>query len=194
MSEQNTHKTFPLEPVLENRWSPRAYSLSKELTAQLLGPSFEAARWSPSSGNSQPWSFVVGFRGDDIFSTLVGSMASGNALWAENASAIIANVAEMETDEGKPRSHAVYDLGQAVAHFSVQATANGLVVHQMAGFDAEALHQALGLSPRHRVVTLMTVGFLGDASELPEKLQERERAPRVRKPLSEIVSPESLYA
>jgi len=36
-------------------------------------------------------------------------------------------------------------------------------------------------------VTVMTVGVLGDSADLSEKLQERERAPRVRKPLSELV-------
>ena len=194
MTDQNSEKTFPIEPTLANRWSPRAYSTTQELSAELLGPAFEAARWSPSSGNSQPWSFVVGFRGDDTFSRIVASMASGNAVWAENASAVIANIAEVETEEGKVRSHAVYDLGQAVAHFSIQATANGLVVHQMAGFDAEALHDALGLGPRHRVITLMTVGYLGDAAELSEKLQEREKAPRVRKSLRDIVSGSAHYA
>lgn len=194
MTDQNTEKTFPIEPILANRWSPRAYSATKDLSPELLGPAFEAARWSPSSGNSQPWSFVVGFRGDDTFSKIVASMASGNAVWAEHASAVVANVAEIETEEGKTRSHAVYDLGQAVAHFSIQATADGLVVHQMAGFDADALHETLGLGPRHRVVTLMTVGYLGDAADLSEKLQEREKAPRVRKSLRDFVSGSAHYA
>ena len=193
MTESTSEKTFPIASILDKRWSPRAYS-SAELTEEDLGPSFEAARWSPSSGNSQPWSFVVGFRGDSTFATLLGSMASGNAVWAEHASAIVANIAELENEDGKARSHAVYDLGQAVAHFSVQATADGLVVHQMAGFDADALHDALSLSPRHRVITLMTVGHLGNVDDLSEKLQERERAPRVRKPLGDLVSGSASYA
>ena len=106
----------------------------------------------------------------------------------------MANIARVETDEGKALSHAIYDLGQAVAHFSVQATADGLFVHQMGGFDAESLASALGLDARHRVVTVMTVGVLGALEELPENLQERERAPRVRKPLSELVGGSVHYA
>jgi nitroreductase len=186
--------SFTIEPVLVQRRSPRAYSGTEVLTAEGLGAAFEAARWSPSSGNSQPWSFVVGFRGDDVFDTILGTLASGNAVWAEKASALVANIAQLVSPEGKQRSHAVYDLGQAVAHFSVQATAEGLLVHQMGGFDADALGEQLGLDDAHRVITVMTVGFQGDVADLPENLQERETAPRVRKPLAEIVSGSVSYA
>lgn len=194
MTEQTTEKTFPLEAVLEGRRSPRAYSGSHPLDADTVGPAFEAARWSPSSGNSQPWRFVVGFRGDDVFTTIADTLASGNKVWADQAGALVANITRVESDEGKALSHSVYDLGQAVAHFSVQATADGLFVHQMGGFDAEALAAALDLDARHRVVTVMTVGFLGAVADLPENLQEREVAPRVRKALSDSVGGSVNYA
>lgn len=194
MTTQNDHRQFEIEPHLAKRSSPRAYSRTATLTAEQLGPAFEAARWSASSSNSQPWSFVVGFRGDHVFDTMVNSMATGNAVWAAHASALVANVAEVESEEGKARSHAVYDLGQSVAYFCAQATASGLITHQMAGFDAEALHGALGLSPRHRVVTLLAVGTPGDIQDLPENLREREVAPRVRRPLAEIVGGSASYA
>jgi nitroreductase len=194
MTESTSTKTFPIHDALSGRRSPRAYSRSAELTPEQLGPLFEAARWSPSSSNSQPWSFVVGFRGDEVFSTILGTLASGNAVWAEHASALVANIARTHTDEGKALSHAWYDLGQAVAHLSVQATVEGILVHQMGGFDAEALGSALGLDEHHRVVTVMTLGLQGDVSDLPENLQEREQAPRLRTPLGELVSGSAHYA
>jgi len=194
MDATHTDRSFPIEDILERRYSPRAYSATAELTAGDLGPAFEAARWSASSSNSQPWFFVVGFRGDPVFRTIAQSLASGNSLWAERASVLVANITQVVGDEGNERSHAVYDLGQAVAYFSAQATAGGLLVHQMAGFDAEALHASLGLDDRQRVVTVMTVGRAGDVEELPEKLRERERAPRVRKPLADIVGGSASYA
>lgn len=194
MTQSNALTAFEIEDVLSRRWSPRAYSPDDVMSADRLGPAFEAARWSASSGNSQPWSFVVGFRGDETFEKLVASLEPGNAVWASQAGAIVANIAESVTEEGKARFHALYDLGQAVAHFSVQATASGLVVHQMGGFNRDQIEQALGLSERHSVISLMTVGVLGDPSLLPERLQEREIAPRVRKPLSEIVSGSVNYA
>lgn len=185
---------FEIHPVLAARHSPRAYSATATLGATELGPLFEAARWSPSSSNSQPWSFVVGLRGDDVFDTILGTLASGNAVWAQHASALVANITMVQTPEGKALSHAIYDLGQAVAHLSAQATADTIVVHQMGGFDADALGSALGLSQAHRVITVMTLGFQGDPADLPDNLQEREAAPRVRKPLAEVVSGSVSYA
>ncbi len=194
MTESTSAKTFPLHDALAGRRSPRAYSRSAELTPEQVGPLFEAARWAASSSNSQPWSFVVGFRGDEIFSTILGTLASGNAVWAEHASALVANIARTHTDEGKALSHAWYDLGQAVAHLSVQAIVEGILVHQMGGFDSEALGSALGLDDHHRVVTVMTLGLQGDVADLPENLQERENSPRVRKPLRDMVSGSADYA
>lgn len=194
MTESTSTKTFPIHDALAGRRSPRAYSRSAELTPEQVGPLFEAARWAASSSNSQPWSFVVGFRGDEVFSTILGTLASGNAVWAEHASALVANITRTHTDEGKALSHAWYDLGQAVAHLSVQATVEGILVHQMGGFDSEALGNALGLDDHHRVVTVMTLGLQGDVADLPENLQERERAPRVRKPLGDMVSGSANYA
>lgn len=194
MSHEHEPHDFALTDVLEQRWSPRAFARDEVLDQNRLGPAFEAARWAPSSGNSQPWTFLVGFRGDDVFETIVGTMASGNQVWAEHAGALVANIASVVDAEGKPQSHAIYDLGQAVAHFSVQATAEGLMVHQMSGFDAQALGRELELDSSQRVVTLMAVGSLGDPADLPEKLQEREAKPRVRKPLSEIVGGSANYA
>lgn len=194
MSDNTDQRTFDINPLLATRRSPRAYSHTHVITARDLGPCFEAARWSASSGNSQPWSFVVGFRGDDSHQKIVDSMASGNSIWAAHASAVVANIATTHDAEGKALSHASYDVGQSVAHFSIQANAEGFVVHQMAGFDADVLGQALGLDGSHRVVTLMTVGVLGDAADLVEKLRERESVRRVRKPLADIVTPGDAYA
>lgn len=194
MTESTSTKTFSIHAGLEGRRSPRAYSRTEELTAEQVGPLFEAARWAASSGNSQPWSFVVGFRGDQVFSTILETLASGNALWAQHASALVANITRTHTDEGKALSHAWYDLGQAVAHLSVQATLEGILVHQMGGFDAEALGSALGLDDHHRVVSVMTLGRQGDVADLPDNLQAREQAPRVRRPLGETVSGSVNYA
>lgn len=186
MTETTQH--FDFHPILASRFSPRAYSSVATLGPDELGPLFEAARWSPSSSNSQPWSFVVGLRGDGVFQTILGTLASGNALWAQHASALVANITMMTTAEGKSLSHSVYDLGQAVAHLSAQATADNIVVHQMGGFDADALGAALNLGSSHRVITVMTLGTHGDPADLPENLREREVAPRVRKPLGDVVS------
>ena len=110
-----------------------------------------------------------------------------NQAWAGNAAALIVAVAETVNEEGAPISHAVYDLGQSVAHLSVQAHHDGLVVHQMSGFDADDLREVTGLGERFTPITVIALGDLGDAGALPEVLQERESAPRVRRPMDETL-------
>ncbi|SDH42170.1 nitroreductase family protein [Agrococcus jejuensis] len=172
--------------VLQERWSPRAYE-PVVIDEALLSKALEAARWSPSAYNAQPWRFVVARRGTEAFDQVVAALAEFNQLWAPNASVLIVAIAEVANEEGRANPTAVYDLGQAVAHLTIQAHADGLVVHQMSGFDAAAAAQSFGLEDRLQPVTVVALGSLGDAAALDAMLREREHAPRARKPLSEIV-------
>ena len=47
----------PIEPIFCKRWSPRAMSGAPITDAELM-TMLEAARWAPSSYNSQPWRFL----------------------------------------------------------------------------------------------------------------------------------------
>ena len=182
------HTDYPIMSELAERWSPRAYDPTHNISSEELGSLFEAARWSPSSSNTQPWSFVVGKRGDETFDMILGLLASGNAVWANRASALVVNIVEEVSAEGNPQSASHYDVGQAAAHLSIQATHMGLIVHQMGGFDKDGMHKALGLDDRHRPIVVMAIGVVGDMSDLSEDIQAREVAARQRKPLNEVVS------
>ena len=56
----------PIDPVFLARWSPRAFAPDTIGEDELLAL-FEAARWAPSSYNSQPARFVYGRRGTPAF-------------------------------------------------------------------------------------------------------------------------------
>lgn len=172
--------------VLQTRWSPCAYE-PVAVDEALLSKAVEAARWSPSAFNAQPWRFVVARRGTESFDRIVASLAEFNQQWAPNASVLVLAIAETADDAGRANPTAVYDLGQAVAHLTIQAHADGLVVHQMSGFDATAASAAFGLEQRLQPITVVALGTLGDAATLGDALREREHAPRARKPLSEIL-------
>ncbi|MFT4234120.1 MAG: nitroreductase family protein [Microbacterium sp.] len=174
----------PILDVLAERWSPRAYS-DAPIDEQKLRSALEAASWSPSEGNKQEWRFIVARRGSDAHAKVVETLAGFNQLWAPLAGALIVAVAEVENEEGAPNTVAQYDLGQAMAHFSVQAHADGLLVHQMTGFSAPAIAEAFELPARFVPVSVTAVGELGNLSVLPEKYQGRESDPRVRRPVSE---------
>lgn len=177
--------SVPLHPLLAERWSPRSFDPTRPVEPTQLAAVLEAARWAPSSSNSQPWRFVVGLRGDETFKTVFDTLMPGNQVWAANAGVLLVAVTQTLTEAGKQRRHGAYDTGQAVALMTVQAQAEGLGVHQMGGFSAPALTDALGLPEGYEPTTVIAIGHVGDPDSLPEALATRERAPRERRPLAE---------
>ncbi|HEX6953520.1 MAG TPA: nitroreductase family protein [Agromyces sp.] len=177
----------PLIAPLVERWSPRAYDPSAELSEDEVRTLLEAARWAPSANNSQPWRFIVARRGTREFALVHDALLGFNTTWADSAAALIVNLTEVADEAGRPRRWAAYDLGQAVAHLTVQAQHDGFHTHQIGGFDRARLVEAFGLGDRLDVVSITAIGKVGDAWTLPEPLREREVAPRSRKPLDELV-------
>ena len=187
MTPRTAQTSAPVIDALATRWSPRAFDTEHAFPEGALRGLLEAARWAPSANNSQPWRFIVTRRGSESFAQVAESLAGFNRAWAANAAALIVNVAEVVDEEGKDRPWAEYDLGQAVSHLSVQATAEGFHVHQMGGFDRAAISRDFQLGERFRPVSVTALGLLGSADQLPDVLRERETAPRVRKALDDIV-------
>lgn len=177
----------PVLDVLAERWSPRAYDNATPIDEAKLAAALEAARWSPSAMNTQPWRFIVARRGSALHAQIHDALIGFNQTWAGDAGVLVVAVAETATADGSSITHAWYDLGQAVAHLSVQAHHDGLVVHQMSGFDAEAVREIVDLEPRFVPATVLALGELGDASTLPETLQDREAAPRVRRLITDSI-------
>jgi nitroreductase len=177
---------YPILDVLAKRWSPIAYS-GKPVEEDKLNRIFEAARWAPSSSNEQPWNFIVTYKGTDEFQQMAEFLVEGNA-WAKNAPILALSVARtVFSSNGKPNRHALHDTGVAVGNLLAQATAEGLVVHQMAGYDAEKARIVLQLPEHHEPVTMMAIGYYGNHSSLSDKYREREEKPRQRKASSEYV-------
>ena len=169
-----------LLPLLRDRRSIRAYDEAHRLADDELTALLEAARWSPSAGNSQPWAFLVGRRGDAAHQAFVDLLAPSVRRWAPAASALLFTLNQVasgpEDDALGYSDYAQYDLGQAVAHLSVQASALGLGVHQFAAFDHDGLTERAGVPQHWRVTTGLAVGLA----------VESELAPRTRRPLSEL--------
>ncbi|WP_350348528.1 nitroreductase family protein [Agromyces sp. G08B096] len=187
LTDRTADTEAPLISALVERWSPRAYDPTAVVPTETLRTVFEAARWAPSANNVQPWRFIVARRGTDAFAKIHDGLLGFNQAWADSAAVLVVNLAETVDPEGRPRPWARYDLGQAVAHLTVQAQHEGLHTHQMGGFDAQRLHDAFELDDSLEVVSVTAIGVLGHVESLPDGLREREVAPRVRKPLDELV-------
>lgn len=176
-----------LSPLLATRWSPHAFDPAADLTDAEVASLLEAARWAPSDGNTQPWRFLVGRRDDEAYKRIMANLAPANQRWAGRASALLLGGHTTTGPTGGPLPHAAYDLGQAVAHLTVQATVLRLYVRQISGFDAAGLRTDLELCPGVRPHVVVAVGRLGDPHSLPDDLRAREVGLRQRRPLAELM-------
>lgn len=179
-----------LMPLLRDRWSPRVFDAHHVLGGPDLQLLLEAARWAPSSGNTQPWSFLVGLREDRTHGEICRHLSRGNSGWVPLASAVLISVRQVAEAPGeepaKFLSYSAYDVGQAAAHLTVQASALGLHVHQFAGFDHDAVAGAFAVPSHWRVTTGIAIGRLGDPDD-PAAAGVEERKPSHRKPLTDFV-------
>lgn len=178
----------PIHDLIRNRWSPRAFA-DKAIPEETLRTLFEAARWAPSSFNEQPWAYIVATKEDKVnFEKVLGTLVEFNAGWAKNASALAIAVSKLAFAENHaPNRNAQYDTGAATALLSVEATARGLVVHQMAGFDPDKARKTFAIPEGWEPLAAIAIGYPGNPDSLPPKLRDRELAPRTRKPLREFV-------
>jgi nitroreductase len=179
---------FPVHQLIRDRWSPRAF-VDKLIPPEVLQSLFEAARWAPSSNNEQPWAYLVATHDDPAnFDKILGTLVEFNAGWAKNASALAIAVARMAfAKNDAPNRNAQYDTGAATALLSVEATARGLAIHQMAGFDPDKARWAFGIPEGWEPIAAIAIGYPGNPDSLPPKLKDRELAPRTRKPIREFV-------
>lgn len=187
--EKPAEAAHPIHDLLRRRWSPRAFS-ERKVEPEKLRSLFEAARWAPSSNNEQPWHFIVGTKDDpSAHDRLFQCLKEGNKKWVFRAPVLMLSIARVNfEDEGTPNRHAWHDTGMAVFSLVVQATALGLIVHQMAGFDIGKARRDLTIPDGYDPVAMIAVGYPGDPAILDDRLRQREFAPRERKPVTEFVS------
>jgi nitroreductase len=180
-----------IHDLLRQRWSPLAFA-DRPVSPATLRSLFEAARWSASSFNEQPWRLIVGTKEDDpetywkIWETLVPS----NQAWAGTAPVLILGIAKTTFSHNQsPNAVALYDLGQAVASLTFQASESGLLVHQMGGYDRESARNTFAIPEEYALAAVVALGYEGDISRLSdEKLQARHSNPsRTRRPLTEFI-------
>lgn len=171
---------YPIQPMILNRSSPRAMS-GEELTDDELFPLFEAARWAPSSSNSQPWRIFYVKRNTSGWEVLFNLLVDFNKKWCVNAAVL--GLFFAKRGDGPNSTHA-YDTGAAWENLALEGTSRGLVVHGMAGFDYD---KAKTLVPEgHDVLAMFAVGKKGPISSLPPELQKREVL-STRKKMEEFV-------
>jgi nitroreductase len=178
--------------LLRQRRSGRAYDAARPLTDADLQALLEAARWAPSGGNQQPWRYVVGRKGDATYDRLASLLEGGNRIWAQHAPVLLltAFVAYRinQTGERVLNRTAMHDLGMANISIALEAVNRGLMAHMMGGFNHDAARELIQAEANNLDLgPMMSIGFEGDPSHLSAELQKREKNPRVRKDMRELL-------
>src|SRR5262249_12958708 len=139
--------------------------------------------------NEQPWSYIVATKDDpEQFQRLLSCLVDGNQVWAKAAPVLALGVVSLKfARNAQDNRAAVHDLGLASGNLVLEATARGLFVHQMIGILPDKARGIYRIPEGFEAWTGLAIGYKGDPINLPDGLEERDLAPRQRKPLREFV-------
>ena len=190
-TEGSRKSTYPINPLILNRWSPRAMS-GEDLDNEEIMSLFEAARWASSSYNNQPWRFIYAKRNTEHWERMFSLLAEGNKSWAKNSALLVVVISRknFEFNEKPARTHQ-FDAGSAWENLALEAFSRGLVAHGMQGFDYDKARIDLIIPDDFEVMAMIAIGKKGTREGLPPELQEKEKLSD-RKPLKDIIM-EGLY-
>ena len=169
-----------------DRWSPRAFS-SEPIAEEDILTLFEAARWSPSCYNEQPWRFVYAQHPDDL-EKFRSVLVEANQAWANTAPLLVLVFCKKRfTHNGKSNRWADFDTGAAWMALALQAHQLGLITHAMGGFDTDKAFSVTGIdADEYEAMCAIAIGKPGDANDLPDSLRTRE-TPSERREMNEIL-------
>lgn len=189
MFEKRAETRVPIDERLARRWSGRAYDAQRSVTRTQLLALLEAARWAPSCYGDQPWRYMVWDRVGEpaAWKRAFACLGEFNQGWAGAAPVLMLALADTRfSHNDQPNRWGAYDTGAASMGLCVQATALGLMVHQMGGFDDAKIRREFAIPDRYVPMAMLTVGYQLAEAEVPEAMREREFAPRQRRPLGEV--------
>lgn len=172
-----------IDSLMQNRWSPRAFDCNRPIEDSAISSLLEAARWAPSCMNEQPWRFLICSQEKDqlAWQKLLTCLGEKNQLWAQHAPVLILAVAMNNfAQTNKLNRWASYDTGAACMSLCLEATALGLVTHQMGGFDAEQCREAFNLPDDCSPLSIIAVGYQAKPDHLDDEMKQKEEAERTR--------------
>lgn len=172
-----------VDELFVKRWSPRSFK-KEDLPTETIESIIDAARWSQSAFNAQPWRFLTST--EQTFDKFLNLLLERNQMWARNASVLGFIVAKKTFEHNdKLNRWANFDTGAAWMGLTLQARKFGLYTHGMAGIKKDEVYKAFGIDKeKYRVICAFALGILEDPEKLDESFQKMEK-PSARKPLNE---------
>lgn len=178
----------PIHELLARRWSTRAFDASRAVSPTQVTALVEAARWAPSCHGAEPWRFLMWDRAKDAagWQQAYDCLSENNRKWCKNVPLLfLACAAPNFEHNGQPNRWAQYDTGMAALALSLEAVAQGLVSHQMGGFDIPKVRAAFGVPDDFMPMAMIAVGYQAAPDVLDEETLKKELKPRARKPAAE---------
>jgi nitroreductase len=187
MIEKPADTEQKIEKMLAERWSGRAFDPSLAVTDEQITAICEAARWAPSCFGDQPWRYIVWNRHQDEVSwqKAIDCLALGNQQWAKKPPLLIlAASAQTFSHNDTANRWNAYDTGAASVSLCLQASAMGLMSHQMGGFDDDKLKTVFAIPADINLWAMIAVGHPAALDTLNAEELERELKARERRPLA----------
>ncbi len=176
------HQPKPRYKILKEmstRWSPRYYA-DKKIPLRHIKIIFEAARFSPSGHNYQPWHFYYAKKGTHSYEKLFSTLNEYNQSWAVTAPLLILACAIPRNKEAE-NTFAFYDLGASVLSLVLQTQSLGYYARQMGLFDKNEVKRVFKLDKDLEPFIIIALGKIGDYRNASKEIVEMELDPRPRK-------------
>lgn len=186
MQHKTAHTLEPVHDIIARRWSCRAFDANKPVSRAQILSLLEAARWAPSCFGDEPWRFIVWDKNSDraAWEKAFHCLGEWNQNWVKNAPVLLAVTANsLFRKNGQPNRWGQYDSGAAAENLCLQAVAQGLMAHQMGGFDETKLRETYGIPAQYACMAMIAVGYQTEETVLNDELKQLETAPRSRTPL-----------
>ena len=174
--------------LITDRWSPVSFD-DRDVEYEKIHLLFDAAKWAPSSRNAQPWRFIFATREMADYKVFLDFMSETNKLWASAAPLLVMPLAQViSTYKNRRNRLAYYETGMAVGNLLLQATAMGLMAHQLGGYDVERAKETLVIPTRYEPMSIIAIGYKGDHSNLPPPdVAAWEKRDRTRMEISQFL-------
>ena len=177
---------FPIHNLIARRWSARAFSTKTVKKSKLLSI-LEAARWAPSSRNEQPWRYIVFTDENPEKLNIARSVLLEINNYAKRAPILICAITKKYySDNGIYNKLHFHDLGAANENMFLESFNQGLIMHEMGGFDRDKARRVFNVPDDYEIGIMIAIGYQDSHDILPERYKEKAFSPRERKPLSEI--------
>ena len=177
---------FPIHNLIARRWSARAFSTKTVEKSKLLSI-LEAARWAPSSRNEQPWRYIVFTDENPEKLNIARSVLLEINNYAKRAPILIcALTKKYYSDNGIYNKLHFHDLGAANENMFLESFNQGLIMHEMGGFDRDKARRVFNVPDEYEIGIMVAIGYQDSHDILPERYKEKAFSPRERKSLSEI--------